>query len=899
MQNLSNERLSRWLIPAGAFLLSCAAMLAAFVAFGVAPVGDRTALTADATSQYVHFHAYWQRVLSGEQSVFFTLLTGLGTNMLPLIAYYLASPLSLLAALFDPATTLPHALLLITLLKIGLCGAAYALFARAVLGARRSSLLFAPCYALCGYAVCYACNIMWLDTLILLPLVIRGAHSLVTRDRWLGLVLALAAMFFTQFYLAYMGGVFALLCFLAMLWAHRPAHPWRVALKFLGAALCAALCCAPLLLPAALRLLHNSSASLIAVSPTWKPMFPFLDLFSRAFFGAFDSITGGLPPLYSGTLVLLLMPVYFLNARIAKRERIAFGCVCVFMLLSLWLSKLTFAWEAFDAAVWYQSRFSFVCCFLLVWCAHRCFTRLDGIRAWSVAASGALALLYLLVLHPNRFQYTLPFARTLAPCLVALWTAVLLWLRLVPRTRRTALALCAILLTAEAGANAYVLMRSIDVPNRYMKLSDYTGFFTQRAALLAQLPDQAENPYRVESTDNWDLNDGLTLGYSSVKTFSSTADGVLGNTLARLGQAGRNTIFGYEGSTIALDSLLGIRYVMAHEPPNFYYFDVAEQGGLHAYENTAALPLAFATRAAVLDYRLPPPVTVKTDYGAIYQREDLFALQNAMFAALRDAGEPPIFRPLSIESTQYEMLDSKPLPDGAELLSVAEGEYDKPAKRYLAVAETSGPVYAYWANDYERGAGKLLLETYQPLEQRVLQTLTPYDSPRAVCIGEYDPGEELSLVFAQEGRETTLRHQALYQLDYEALEALSDDAYAAQLDDLSWQGRRISGTVDATDTRNTLLLTVPYDGGWRATVNGAPVRVERGLDLFCAVPLAQGRNQVRLIYTPPGMIAGLWLCALGIGSCLLALIIGRKAISARKSGCPRTAGSASLHRQFR
>ncbi len=874
MKKLDIERLSRWLIPLGAFFLSLGAMLVACIAMGIAPLGDRTVVVADGISQYIHFHAYWQRVLAGDQSAFFSLLPALGNNMLPMIAYYLASPLSLIVAFFDSPSALPHALLLITLLKIGLCGATYAIFARTVLGARRSSLLFAPCYALCSYAMCYACNIMWLDTLILLPLVIRGVHTLVTRGRWFGLVLALAAMFFTQFYLAYMGGIFALLCFLAMLWVYRPARPWRVALKFFAATCCAALCCAPLLLPAALRILQDSGPSLLNVDPGWKTMFPFFDVFSRTFFGAFDSITGGMPPLYSGTMVLLLLPVYFLNARIPKRERIAFGCICAFMLLSFWAAMLNFAWEAFDAAMWYQGRFAFVFCFLLVWCAHRCFTRMNGIRVWSVVASGTLALLYLLVFHPNQFPNTLPIARTLAPCLVAFWTVALLWLRLVPKGRRVALALCVLLLTTEASANAYVTMRSLDAANHYMSLSGFTNFFAQRATLLAQLPDDPEDPYRVESTVGWDANDSLTLGYNGVKTFSSAADTVLGNTLIRLGQDGQSTNYRYTGSNIALDSLLGIRYVLASESPNDYYYDIVEQDGLHVYENPAALPLAFATRAAVMDYHLPPQVLTKTDYGAAYLRENLFALQGGMFDALQDEGGPPILQPLPM-TVEYEMLLSQTLPDGAERVTVEEGFFDNPAKRYQAVTQTDGPVYAYWASDYEGGAGQFIMETYMPYRRRLLQQLDNYAVPKAVRIGDYGPDEELALAFLQEGKVTTLRQQALYQLDYAALETLTDEACAAQLYDLSWHGHRLSGTVDATDAHNTLLLTVPYDGGWQAMVNGTPVRVERGLDIFCAVPLTQGRNEVRMVYTPPGLIAGFWLCALGIAGCLLALVIGR------------------------
>jgi len=711
--------------------------------------------------------------------------------------------------------------------------------------------------------MCYALNIMWLDALIMLPLVIRCTHTLVTRGRWVGLFVALVVMFFTQFYLSYMVGLFSFLCFLGMLWVYKPARPWRCVSMFLSATVCAALCCAALLLPTALRLFDNANAAIIHLPVTWEPNVPFSSLLTRAFFGSFDSVVSGQPPLYSGTLVLLLLPVYFFNARIPRRERAVFGGICALLLLSLWLPPLNRAWHGFDDAVWYQFRFSFVLCFLWVWGAHRCFIRMEGIRSWSVLASGALALLYILVLYPNQFHHTEEFARALAPWLVAVWTALLLWLRLVPKARRAVLALCVMLVAAEAGANAHAMMRGIDAENGYTNLSTYTASFTQRAALLAQLPDPLREPYRVESSVSFELNDSLTLGYNGLKIFSSTADRALGYSLARFGLEMHGIVYRHSGSTIATDSLLGIRYLLEYQPPNDYYFDVAEQAGLHVYENTAALPLAFAARAAVLDHRLSPPIIIKSDYGVRHQREDVFALLNGLFSALQDEGEAPLFQPVPIETAEYEMVATAPLLGGGERLHIMSGEYDRPAKRYLAVTEGNGPVYAFWESDYEGGEGQLMLVHSWPPEHRVLQMVKSYDASVPVYVGDYGPDEEIALIFSLQSKELQLRQQALYQLDYDALEALSDEAHGAAMDNLVWHGRRISGTVDVSGERDTLLLMVPYDGGWDATVNGVRVNVERGLDLFCAVPLTQGHNDVRLTYTPPGLLAGLWLSGLG------------------------------------
>ncbi len=846
-------------IPLAAFLITACAMLAACACFGVFPFGAKTLLTVDMDGQYVHFHAWLRRALLDGEGLFLSPRAGLGINALPLFAYYLASPLSLLTLLF-PAAALPEALFFVTVLKIGLIGASYACFAQRVFGARRSSLIFAPCFALCGFAMCYASNIMWLDTLILLPLAMRATHSLVTRGRWGGLLLSLALLFVTQFYLAYMAGLLIFLCFLIMLWVNKPVRPWRTVLTFAGVTLAAALCCAVLLLPTALRLLHNAANANFEAGLTWAPMFGFFDPLQRAFPSAFDSIQGGLPPIYCGTLALLLLPPYFINARIPWRERLGFGIITLILMVSFLYSPITFFWHAFDVAGWFQFRFSFLLSFVWVWAAHRCFTQLEDLRVSAVLGGGAAALLYVTVLQTGNFQFQPNLAHSLVPWIVVIWTAMLLALRLAcggrgglsrsPKAKAILAALCVAMVAAETCGNAYCTLLSIDEENSYEERAGYESFFAQREALLAQLPDEPDSPYRVDTESGYNRNDGFTLGYNSMQLYSSTADRVLGDTLMRFGINARGLVHGHAGITIAMDSLLGIRYQMEAEAPNDYYLPAAEQDGLTAYENPYAFPLLFAAPATVLENRLPPMPLEKMDWGMTPVRENVFELQNRMFGALSGDADAPPFAPLAIESDELDGLTREDHPDGSVELRFSEGAEGVPTERLLARTEGDGPVYAYWAIRTESGEGTLRSDG------RELATMRLSKAPQACYVGDFWPDEEVALDFELESEGISLTRRDLYQLNISALEKANNDAYASQMYDLQWKGHKLSGTVDVTNERDTLLFTVPYDTGWSATVNGKTVPVQRGLDLFCAVPLSAGRNYVKLTYTPPGFTLG-------------------------------------------
>ena len=86
--------------------------------------------------------------------------------------------------------------------KIGLAGLSFAYFLRKRFNHYGCSLtVFGCCYALSSYVVGYAWNIMWLDCIVLFPMVMLGVHRLIREGRgWLYGV-SLALCIFTNYYI--------------------------------------------------------------------------------------------------------------------------------------------------------------------------------------------------------------------------------------------------------------------------------------------------------------------------------------------------------------------------------------------------------------------------------------------------------------------------------------------------------------------------------------------------------------------------------------------------------------------------------------------------------------------------------------------------------------------------
>ena len=60
------------------------------------------------------------------------------------------------------------------------------------------------------------------------------------------------------------------------------------------------------------------------------------------------------------------------------------------------------------------------------------------------------------------------------------------------------------------------------------------------------------------------------------------------------------------------------------------------------------------------------------------------------------------------------------------------------------------------------------------------------------------------------------------------------------------------------------MLSVPYDEGWSASVNGEKVEIQRGANALSLIPVSAGINEIELHYHVPGIKMGIVLSVIGV-----------------------------------
>ena len=320
-----------------AFVLPVCVAIMAFIAQGVWPFGDRGISVIDSYHQYVPFFSELQYKWKNWDSLFYSWNGGLGMNFLAVMAYYLASPLNILLLIF-PKSLVMECFTVIYLLKIGLASLSFGYFIRKRFGQYDLSITTFGCmYGMSSFVIGYGWNIMWLDCIVLFPMVMLGIYTLIHDGKGWIYGWSLALCIFTNYYIAFMICIFSciyLLIELSCTWGMGMKRVWMAGAKFAGYSLMAGGFAAILLLPTIYAL--GASASATSSFPTTlKYYHNAIELLCQQFAFIQPTDLSGNFNLYCGVAVLIFVPMFLFNKNIRPWDRIVKICVTVFLLVCL------------------------------------------------------------------------------------------------------------------------------------------------------------------------------------------------------------------------------------------------------------------------------------------------------------------------------------------------------------------------------------------------------------------------------------------------------------------------------------------------------------------------------------------------------------------------------------
>ena len=798
-----------------AFLIPSLILLAIYAIKGIYPFGDQCFLRIDMYHQYAPFHMDFLRRLQSGQSLTYAFNVGLGSNYLALFAYYLCSPTQLLLYLIPENALLEFTGYLI-LIKLGLCGLTMAWYLSEKFGTRHAAVTFLGCcYALCGYTAAYNWNLMWLDCLILAPVILLGLERLVRDGRPFLYCITLALAILTNYYIAIMLCIYLVLYFLCLLLMQpEGGRPLRSCLLFAGSSLIAGGIAAVLLLPAAMALGGTASADSTMPS-SLTSYFSVIEMLARHM--AVVTTETGLdhwPNLYCGTAVFLLLPMYYLNKRVSYKEKILKTVLLVILLLSFALNIPNYLWHGMHLPNSLPARQSFLYTILiLTMCmeGYKGFGRLSkGQIAGIFWGAAAFILLCQVIVDVDDFDYYVFYASLL---FVALYALALYLYRARHIAREIAYSLILCTLVIELLLNTGVT--SINTVDR----TQYWGNTESYQTLLRE-HTAGEVFTRADKNNRKTKNDSAWTGYNSASIFSSVASKGVSDLYKKLGLEGNTNAYSFTGSTPLTASLLSVHYILETQslPDSPLYRLAATEGDAYLYENLYTLPLGFL---------------VPSDLDGRWSFADT---------------DP---------ATEQNRFVNEAAGTGDVLLPVS-GSTDSAGFRFRADEE--GHYYVYVTNtriDDVKAQIGTREKSFSNVKRGYLLDLGFCEAGTDVLLSCSD-GESLTA-------EAWLFDDARF---IDAYRVLSGQGFAVEDVRNSFFETSVTGSVDVTQA-GTLLLSIPFDRGWTVQVDGTRVSAKAFAGALLSIDLPEGSHTVRLQYVPEGLKLG----ALISGGSLVLLIL--------------------------
>ena len=858
-----------------AFALPVVSMLIVMLIGGYEPFGDLSMLYSDMYHQYYPFWVEFRDALRSGDSMLYTWSVGLGMDYLSLISYYLASPLNLLGILVPADLTLEFYSLLMPM-KLGLASLFFAIFLSRIFQREDYSIsFFGAFYGLCGWALAYQWNVMWLDTFALLPLLALGTIRLLRDKKCVLYTVTLFLSVFANYYIGLFSCIFVLLvfiCYEICRWKGVKrffSDLFRIAwFSILGIGMTAILT-----IPAFMGL-QNTQSGINAFPEGFRlniasenTLMGLLDAMRQVagntMGGTEPSFKEGLPNLYCGVGTVLLAFLFCIGSSAKLREKICSVCLLLFFMLSFIIRQLDYVWHGFHFTNMIPYRFSFLFSFVLLYMAYRSYLERKQFERWQIISGGLLCLglilcsnnrtdwIYLcynigfLVLYGGIFFAFCPKPRKEAPESEQDAPAPTPYEK--PKHNHSAIAAYALVFVVVLELGMNVLNFGLRFPAT--AVSNYPMGTKDTKAALEYMRDQESGNlfYRTETTHSQTLNDGALNGYNGISTFTSSANVKVTKFMQALGYGAKNTYnrYCYEESSPVSDLFLAIKYRLERNGnviDNQFYPIAFSSGNVYLLENNAYLPLGFLAEPELADLS--------------FEHQNDFGFQNRLFRAAT-----------GLQEDVWTMIPDVSIT-GEDLTITSQQGY---TCSYSDGKDGSGVIYTFTAD--RNGFACLDFDVSDRNSFSVERNgVTLYSEtlslPQQIAACDVSAGDVITVrLSCKSGESGTMTVEGAI-LDAGLFRSGQRLLNESVLELTSFRNTLVEGTIHCN--RDGLLYTsIPQDGNWKVYVDGHLVEHTLVGDVMTGVMLQKGTHDIRFQYHNEAFSIG-WKIS---GICCLLFVI--------------------------
>lgn len=834
-----------------------------FLIKDVEPFGDHSLVNYDCYNQYYPFLCTLYDKLKGGEGLQYYWNSGLGANFLLNYFSHLSSPLNLLV-IFVKRNQISAFISFLIALKISFSAATFSFFlSRKNSLIRKSNVIniaLSVAYALSNFATCYSHEIMWLDALILLPIIILGFESLINDKKPYIYILSLSLCAFCNSYPTYFIALFLIILF--FMHDHKSIKDFFVnGFIFAGSSILAA----------------GMSAITMCVSLTYMSYsYASEDSFAKHFWygNIFEviryqfvfskpttiSYNYNHANIYCGIVAIVLFFVYLFISEINIFTRIKKAALLLLLLVSMNENVLNYIWHGFHFQTGVPNRFSFLYIFLLLDISYECFCSMSMKDTKRIIVGVFIAELFPMVCY---FFVDFDSFIVSKNILIISLVGVMIYgiLIIVPivmkKTSKTVNLLCAFVIIIEIFANAaYVFsysiipLKSVTVANSiHDVVEEHCDSEFERAELFGNSPN---------------LNS--VIGLNGVAIFSSSYSYENYMNLFNLGLSVSSNSIRFLSTVAPMDDLLGIKYIIDTDNKLTYgdrtsFSKIYDDNGITVYENANAFPMIFSVNKDIENYE-------SDSIGNIFHTYN--SLANSMYGLK--------------ELTADVIPDYKVFSDNCELL-YGNSDYlgfqyktDNPEKREIHIQfdiPEDGDYSCYFGNDGNRCNLSVSVNS-SVIESKDLDVCIP------IYLGKRKKDDNVEIIIRGVENSTEYLEQGntgICGLYVARLNDSIEDEFAKSAKNNAFTFNEtkddyFEGSINLSDSQ-VVFSSIPYDDGWHIYEDGKEIQ-KKNYAGFIGLDIGKGTHSLKFYYKTKGLNTGIIISIVSWLSFVLMCIILNK-----------------------
>lgn len=862
---------------------------------------------SDTNNSYWPYLTYLSNMIYSGDFSLWSFNIGIGTSMFSTNPI-LTDPFNILAALWGPHL-LVYILPYIALLKILTAAIGFYTYLKYIGMSRYSSLISSLLYGFNGFVILWGQHYHMGTIIVFIPFVLLGFERWMKEKKICLYVISLFLIAFSSYYFLYMFAIFFIMYVLVRYFEEYTFQFKHFVVFLLKNALYSILAIGLscfILLPSVYVALNNPRISgqfignnIFSFATVMDYLTIIFRLFSNDILGTGTQFYGlwnyyEAPILYTGTISLLLVPLFFVYAN--RKNRIIYGTLFFFLFLFLVFPFFSQFLNAFSANSY---RWTFI---IIVFVCILNAKTLNYISEIKLKSNNLLLfLLFLtimfisiisLLVGDDLLNWSQFFTHSFKYLFISLLLLLMYCFVIKMMNNRIYKKVILILICIELAVFSSITVNRVMLSKE--SINSKTGYNDYTKEALNYINEKDNGFFRIDKSYNSVfLADAMSQGYKGLKSYNSLNQPSYVEFLRNMGVPFKilnhpNYLTGLDSNT-DLSRLLGVRYLLINNEafaPNGYEL-VNEIENVKIYEDKYALPLGFAYERVIsyeefMKYNaeirsniLLKSFVSKENMTEInkYDNLDLSGIDNSIVLLTMPIDKQNIGL-LNIDSVNGELANSLTFNainnDPQIILPLIKGESPsqeiKVSMHITSSIASEGQLFFGGDNGFSE-------ENSKTFNYGVGETFYEFTF-------DYSNVSQLRLDISNAPGLFTISDFKIQFVDNKSL----NDIESLKKNSLSiskYSNDYIRGSIE-TDSPKKLFMSIPFDKGWSAKVNGEKVGISNINLGFIGIDLFAGKNMVELSYTPPLLITGSVISFISL-LFLLAIIFLKKRKSKRSN----------------